>query len=127
MLLFGGCVKHRLHLVYSRLKLLGVGNASRKHCNWIDAGKAAEIAVSLRQGWTPGRARCGNRLRELNGVHAAACQRLMRILHEPKAIVAVGDAADRAYPPLAALCRSTLLAAPQLGPPDLSPGRGQPI
>src|SRR5260370_7707108 len=112
MLLFGGCVKHRLHLVYSRLKLLGVGNASRKHCNWIDAGKAAEIAVSLRQGRTPGRARCGNRLRELNDVHAAACQPLIRILHEPKPILAIDDAPNRDSLPLAPSVRTWLTSPP---------------
>src|SRR6185437_10751517 len=91
-------------------------NATQKHGTRIEVGKAAKITVGFRQRGTSGRACCGNHRGQLNGIHAAAGQDLMRILHEPKAIVPVCDVIRRDYRPLSAVGRTRFLAAPKLSP-----------
>src|ERR1700737_1227200 len=115
LLLLGSGFHYRPQPVQGRLKLLGIANAIQKNWTRIKGENAAKIAVSLRQGWASRRASRGNHLRELNGIHAAAGQDLMRIPHEPKAIVSLRDVPGGDYRPLSAGRRRRLLAAPELG------------
>src|SRR5438309_695756 len=73
LLLLRGRLIRRLHPVHGRLKLLRIVNAIRENSADIE-GSAAEIAVILRQWRATGGPRCRNRLRKLNGVHAASRQ-----------------------------------------------------
>jgi len=117
LLLLGGGLHRRLHPVHCGLKLLGIANATQEHQAGIVAeeGKAAKITVSPGQGRASRRARSGNHCGKLNGVHAAAGQDLMWVMHEPKAIVAVCDAAGGDHRPSAAVCGRSILTAPELG------------
>src|SRR5260370_15610742 len=102
LLLLGSGLIRRLHPIHGRLKLLRIANAIRENSADIE-GSAAEIAGSLGQRWTSGRARCRYRLGKLNDVHAASCQRLMRTLHQPQPIAPVCNVAGGEGGPSSAL------------------------
>src|ERR1700693_1279563 len=126
LLLRSSGLHRRHHPVHSWLQLLGIASAPQEKYADIE-GSTAEIAISLRQRRASGSARCRNRLRKLNGVHAAACPRLMRIQHEPQAIASVCNVVGGDYRPSAAVCGRRLLTAPQLCLGDICRGLGEPV
>jgi hypothetical protein len=81
------------HAAHRRTQLLRVANARTDDGAEILSvnAHAAKIPVILRRWWSPGGAGCGDCDRELNCVHAATCQLVVRITHKPATIATILD------------------------------------
>ena len=76
--------------------------------------RAAKIAERRRQRRSTGTARGRNLRMQMNCVHAAAGQGLIRVLHQPAAVVAVQNHAGGDHNPLSSIFRRRLLTIPDL-------------
>lgn len=103
------------HAIPGRLKLLWIADTGEKHETHVSRkGSVCKTAIVFRQWWPARSSRQRNRGRELKGIHAAACQGLVRILQQPGAVVTFLNQVGGDNCPLATILRRSLLAIPKL-------------
>src|SRR5215467_2293235 len=105
-------LKCRLHPVDTALEVFGM--LVQVHEEALDVeGRASPLAKRRRQRWSARTARRGNLIVQVHRIHAPARQSLVRILHQPTAIVPVENHAGGDHDPLSPIFRRRLLTIPE--------------